>query len=30
MDLALKASSLEYNIFDLNAPFYCDICSLFI
>ena len=29
MDLVLKASSLGYNIFDLNDPFYHDICSVF-
>ena len=29
MDLVLKASSLGYNIFDINDPFYRDICSVF-
>ena len=29
MDLVLKTSNLGYNIFDLNDPFFHDICSVF-
>ena len=29
MDLILKTRELGYNIFDLNDPFYNDICSVF-
>ena len=29
MDVILKTRELGYNIFDLNDPFYNDICSVF-
>ena len=29
MDLIIKTKNLGYNIFDLNDPFYNDICSVF-